>query len=76
MDRDENQWHEDLDDYDADEPGALRCVECRRPLTLGMDAIALQRGVIGARGHVRLQEKLVCSDTCARAYFGNHEPPE
>ena len=43
----------------------MNCKNCRRELTQGVDAVALQHGVIGPRGFVPLEEmSFYCDDEC------------
>ena len=49
---------------------ALHCANCRHPLDLGVDAIHLERGVVGPRGFVPLGEIILfCGEECLRGYF-------
>ena len=51
-----------------------RCKECRRELQLGDDCIVLERGVIGPRGVVPLDDLIFfCGDDCSRSYFDVEE---
>jgi len=52
----------------------LRCAYCRTTLTLGLDVIAIQHGLVGPRGFIPLEEHaLLCSDACLAHYI---EPTE
>ncbi len=46
----------------------MQCANCRKPLSLGVDVISVQHGVIGPRGVVPLDEpRLYCCESCAGA---------
>lgn len=52
----------------------MECGYCRRTLALGRDALGLQKGVLGPRGFVPLEEMvLFCSELCLRAYFNSSD---
>ncbi len=51
-----------------------QCTDCRRELDLGVDAIALDYGVIGPRGFVPLGEKkFFCDENCLQRHVGETE---
>lgn len=60
-----------MDNHNTDDENAKRpeCAACQRELRMGDDAIALQRGVHGPRGFVRLGEKTyLCDHVCLARY--------
>lgn len=47
----------------------MRCRNCDRELVQGMDVIRIQRGVLGPRGLVPLEDpEYFCSRTCLEQY--------
>ena len=62
---------------EPEKPEIRKCTECRRQLDLGVDTIAIDRGVIGPRGFVSLDEpKFLCDDDCLRRYVVNGDIKE
>jgi len=52
----------------------LTCARCGRELDLGVDAVALEYGVIGPRGFVSLDDRrLFCDEDCLRRHLGGDE---
>ncbi|MCC6678623.1 MAG: hypothetical protein IT436_15930 [Phycisphaerales bacterium] len=50
-----------------DDTTPLRCAACGRRLDLGVDAVSVERCVIGPRGPVPLETpRLYCGDECLR----------
>ena len=48
------------------------CEACDRELRLGDDCMAFQRGVMGPRGFVKLEEpKFLCDFICAEQHFSS-----
>lgn len=46
------------------------CAHCERELDLGVDVLALQKGVIGPRGFVALDDmELFCCEDCLKAEY-------
>ncbi len=57
-----------------EETKPTECVECRRELDLGVDAVALNYGVLGPRGFVPLGErKFFCDEDCLRRHINGGE---
>ncbi len=53
---------------------APKCLACQRELHLGVDAMAVEQGVIGPRGFVILGKKgFFCDEGCIANHFGNGE---
>jgi hypothetical protein len=49
------------------------CKACDRELHLGDDCMAFQRGVMGPRGFVKLEEpKFLCDYVCAENHFDSN----
>lgn len=46
-------------------------VECRKVLEVGFDVVAIQEGIIGPRGLVRLETTILCSQKCLEKYCCN-----
>ena len=59
-------------------PTFAQCATCRRRLDQGVDAIAIQHGVIGPRGFIPLDDpQYLCGEECVQAFFnGAREPDE
>ena len=54
----------------------MHCEECTRELTLGVNALAAQEGVIGPNGFVDLEDPIYfCAEECLREYFNDVEKP-
>jgi len=48
----------------------VRCDNCRRKVEYGKDVLSVNRGVIGPRGVISLDdESRFCSDECVSSYF-------
>ena len=59
---------------DETEEQETRCRQCHRRIRLGEDIMQLQRGVIGPRGFVQLDEPAsLCSDACLRGYVNGSD---
>ena len=57
-----------------EEEKTKQCSDCRRELDLGVDAIALDYGVVGPRGFVPLGEKkFFCDEDCLQRHVGGTE---
>ncbi len=57
---------------EKEECKAIRCVECQRELTLGVDVLAMTEGVLGPRGFVPLgKSNYICSESCLQERVGN-----
>lgn len=51
----------------------MQCANCRKLLTMGLDVLSVQSGVIGPRGVVPLDEpQLYCCESCAREDLDEH----
>ena len=49
-----------------------KCANCQRELSMGLDVLSLQQGVVGPRGFVPLEEMtLLCNKECVRQYFSD-----
>ena len=52
------------------------CVNCRRELDVGVDAIKVDEGVIGVKDFVPLEKMLFfCSEKCLMDYFDMSDLP-
>ena len=52
----------------------VKCDQCRKKVEYGRDVITVERGVIGPRGPIPLDEKACfCSEECVANYF-DREP--
>ena len=61
----------------ANDAPASTCGMCRRKLRQGVDAYAVQQGVMGMHGFIRLETLLFCSEHCLREYYnGNEKSPQ
>ena len=46
------------------------CVYCRRTLSIGADALGVQRGVLGHQRFIPLEEPLLfCSEACLHCHY-------
>ena len=54
-----------------------RCEACGRNLETGSDVLVLQRGVVGLRGPVPVEDAaLFCGESCLRDELGEGRPVE
>lgn len=55
---------------DGEQDHEERCLQCRRVLRLGTDAIRLERGVVGPRGFIDLHDgAFFCDEKCLLGYL-------
>lgn len=51
----------------------MLCASCQKELKEGQDVIGVQEGIIGPRGFVQLEERLLlCSIDCMKSYFADN----
>ena len=52
------------------------CANCQHDLDVGVDAMKVDKGVIGMRGFVPLETLLFCSENCLRDYYDLSDLPK
>jgi hypothetical protein len=53
------------------------CMNCQFALDMGRDAISFELGVIGPRGFIPLDEKMLfCCEKCVKEYFNGNSDDE
>ena len=52
------------------------CANCQHDLDVGVDAMKVDKGVIGMRGFVPLETLLFCSENCLRDYYDLGDLPK
>ena len=52
------------------------CANCQHDLDVGVDAIKVDKGVIGMRGFEPLETLLFCSENCLRDYYDLGDLPK
>jgi hypothetical protein len=53
------------------------CVNCQFELDMGRDAIGVELGVVGPRGFIPLDDKMLfCCEKCVKEYFNGNSDDE
>ncbi len=56
--------------------GKKTCANCQHDLDVGVDAIKVDKEVVGMRGFVLLETLLFCSENCLRDYYDLSDLPK